>query len=180
MGMTDTDDDAEINSLADEGLARNNLEIRLIKLERFEDAREEIHRAIECKRPYGHAAEPWKTWEILNDLETAVGDPAAADARKQAMDLFLAYRRDGGENRETGGRICAMVEQAINTGQTEEIEKQLTQIAAHPETVPAGKLLASKLKALLSGSRDPDLWEDPGVWYMDAVELRMLMEKVGQ
>jgi hypothetical protein len=31
----------------------------------------ELKRAIECDKPFGHAAEPWKTWELLNRLETA-------------------------------------------------------------------------------------------------------------
>jgi tetratricopeptide (TPR) repeat protein len=171
----------EINDMANEGRTRGNLATHLIELGRYENAREEIHRAIECFKPYGHAAQPWISWDILSDLETAVGDPvSAAKARQQAMDLFLAYRRDGGENYESGGRICAMVEQAINAGLSEEVEKQLTHIAANPKTVPEGKLLVSKLKALLSGSRDPVLCEDPGLYYQDAVELRMLLEKMSQ
>jgi tetratricopeptide (TPR) repeat protein len=174
------DKSVESGDRAKEGIRRSNIAIRLIKLERFENAREEIYRAIECKKPYGHAAQPWKAWSILSDLETAVGDPAAAaKARQQAMDLFLAYRRDGGENHEPGARICAMVEQAINAGQTEEIEKAL-EAANDPQMPSSRKLLVSKLKALLSGSRDPALAEDPGLYYMDAVELRMLLEKVGK
>ncbi|UCH97483.1 MAG: tetratricopeptide repeat protein [Candidatus Aminicenantes bacterium] len=169
----------EINDMAGEGRARNNLADKLIKLGRFETAREEIHRAIECDKPYGHAAEPWKTWSILSDLETAVGDgAAAAKARQQAMDLFLAYRRDGGENHEPGGRICAMVAQAIQAGQTKEIEKVLVEAANNPGLTSSRKLLVSKLQALLSGSRDPALFEDPGLFYMDAVELMLLIEKI--
>jgi hypothetical protein len=71
-----------------------------------------------------------------------------------------------------------MVEQAINGGQTEEIEKLLAEVANAHETGPKNKLLISKLQALLSGSRDPALWEDPGLFFMDAVELRMLVEKI--
>jgi len=169
----------KINDRVNEGRVRSNLAINLINLRRFENAREEIRRAIECFKPYGHSAQPWKAWDILSKLETAVGDrAAAAKARQQAMDLFLAFRRDGGENYEFGGRICAMVGQTINAGQTEEIEKQLTQIAANPKTVPEGKLLVSKLKTLLSGSPDPALWEDPGLDYDDAVELMLLIEKI--
>jgi Flp pilus assembly protein TadD len=55
--------------MASEGRARNNLADTLIKLGRFENAREEIHRAIQCKKSYGHAAESWKTSYILSDLE---------------------------------------------------------------------------------------------------------------
>ncbi len=87
----------EIGDLINEGRARNNLADTLIKLGRFDEARREVERAIECKKPYGHAAEPWKAWAILHDLERAAGNPeAAARARQQAMEAFLAYRRDGG------------------------------------------------------------------------------------
>lgn len=173
------DKSVEINDMAKEGAARSNIARTLIKLQRFENAREEIHRAIECNKPYGHAARPWISWSILSDLETGVGNQeAATKARQQAMDLYLAYRRDGGENQEFEGRICAMVEQAINAGQIEEIEKVLEEAANDPGLSSSKKLLVSKLKALLSGSRDPALWEDPGLWYTDAVELRMLLEKI--
>ncbi len=169
----------EINDMAKEGVARSNIADTLIKLGRFETAREEIHRAIQCKKPYGHAAEPWKTWAILSDLETAVGDGAAsAKARRQAMDLFLAYRREGGENHQPGGQLCALVAQAIDAGQTKEIEKTLTEIVNDPKKHPLFKLLVSKLQALLSGSRDPALYEDPRLDYMDAVELMLLIEKI--
>jgi tetratricopeptide (TPR) repeat protein len=169
----------KINDRVGEGGARNNIAITLTKLGRYKNAREEINRAIECDKPYGHDVQPWAPWHSLSNLETAVGDgAAAAKARQQAWELFLAYRRDGGENHEPGGRICAMVEQAINGGQTEEIEKLLAEVANAHETGPKNKLLISKLQALLSGSRDPALWEDPGLFFMDAVELRMLVEKI--
>jgi tetratricopeptide (TPR) repeat protein len=170
----------EINDMANEGRTRNNIAKTLIKLGRFENAREEIHRAIQCKKPYGHAATPWTSWNILSDLETAVGDQAAAaGARKQAMALFMAFRRDGGENHDPGGRICAMVEQAIKARQTEEIEKTLTELANHPQMPSSRKLLISKLQTLLSGSRDPALAKDPGLNYRDAAELMLLIEKMG-
>ena len=71
----------------------------LIRLGRLDQARPELLRAIECKKPYGHAALPWTTWEILHNLEQATGHlREARAARQQAMDSFLAYRRAGGEN----------------------------------------------------------------------------------
>jgi tetratricopeptide (TPR) repeat protein len=80
-----------------EGLRRNNLAVTLTRLGRHNEARGEIGRAIECRQPYGHAAELWKTWMILHDLERAAGDPAAAErAKGEARRLFLAYRQEGG------------------------------------------------------------------------------------
>jgi tetratricopeptide (TPR) repeat protein len=82
-----------------EGSARNNTALALINLHRHDEARGEIQRAIACKKPYGHVAQPWKTFEILCRLERAVGNiDAAKDARKQAIAAYLAYRRDGGQN----------------------------------------------------------------------------------
>jgi tetratricopeptide (TPR) repeat protein len=52
---------AQLQDLRYEGVVRSNLADTLIKLQRFEEARRELRRAIECKKPFGHAAEPWKT-----------------------------------------------------------------------------------------------------------------------
>ena len=46
----------ELGDLRYEGLARNNIADTLRKLKRYDEARSEILRAIECKRPFGHAA----------------------------------------------------------------------------------------------------------------------------
>ncbi len=100
-----------------EGRARNNLANTLIKLQRYDEARRELLRAIECNKPFGHAAEPWKMWDILHDLEQATGNPqAAAQARGQAIQSYLAYRRAGGENQNPGAKLCALVAQAIRQG----------------------------------------------------------------
>ena len=84
---------------ASEGNVRNNLAGTFIKLKRYDDARQEIVRAIECKKPFGHTAEPWKTWDILCDIEQAQGNAIAAkNARDQAVALYMAFRRSGGGN----------------------------------------------------------------------------------
>jgi len=81
-----------------EGAVRNNLAGTLIKLKLFDEARREVLRAIECKKPYGHSAEPWTTWDILHKLEQATGHPIAAlKARWEARRLYGAYRRAGGQ-----------------------------------------------------------------------------------
>ncbi len=46
--------------------------------------------------------------KIKKAIEQAVGNREAADeARQKAIQLYLAYRRDGGENHEPGGGLCA-------------------------------------------------------------------------
>ncbi|MDZ7854977.1 CHAT domain-containing protein [Sphaerotilus sp.] len=84
---------------ANEGRTRNNLASTLSKLGRLDEARQEIERAIVCEQGLGHAAELWKTWAILSDIETDAGRlPEAQQARLQATEAYRAYRRDGGEN----------------------------------------------------------------------------------
>ena len=97
-------------------LSRSNIANSLIKLQRYDEARSELQRAIACKKAFGHSAEPWKTWDILCDLEQACNNPTAAQAAKQqAIQSYLAYRRDGGENmdRPELPQLCQAVLQAI-------------------------------------------------------------------
>jgi tetratricopeptide (TPR) repeat protein len=73
-----------------EGRARNNLAATLIKLKYYDDARCELHRALECNKLFGHNAEPWKTWSLLHILEQAAGNSqAAADSWQQAVQCYL-------------------------------------------------------------------------------------------
>ena len=134
---------------------------------------------MECKQPYGHAARPWTTWGVLHDLERAVGDDAAAErARAEARRLFLAYRRDGGENQGGGGRLCADFLRAVQAGQTAEMAALLPQLAEDPNR-PDWQALASTLQAILRGSRDPALAENPALHCTDAAEVQLLLETLG-
>lgn len=171
----------QLKDQAKEGIVRNNLTDTLIKLGRYEEARAEIRRAIECKRPYGHAAELWAVWNTLHNLERAVGDQAAAEqAKAEARRLFLAYRRDGGENHSPGGRLCAAFYQALQAGQRVEMAASLRQLAEDPGWQgDAAKALVSALQAILRGSRDPALVEDPALTYDFAAEVQLLLEALG-
>ncbi|MGO8670175.1 MAG: tetratricopeptide repeat protein [Capsulimonadaceae bacterium] len=164
-----------------EGRARNNLGDELVTLGRYDEARREILRAIECNESFGHAATPWTTWNILCNLERAVGDAAAAgDARRKAIEAFLAYRRDGGENL-TGTPTadwCAGVRQAIVVGAQGEVMAQLDALAAQ-ELPPYLQVVVPKLRAIVSGSRDPSIADDASLDYDDAAELLLLLEQLG-
>ncbi len=163
-----------------EGVCRSNLAIGLIKLRRYAEARIELHRAIECKQPYGHAAKPWTTWDILHDLELAEVDAnAASAARAEAIRLFLAYRRDGGENHTTFVELCAAVPAALAGDQSGQLKPLLGRLASHPQATAALKVGFGKLDAILQGNRDPALADDPALHYSDAVELRLLLEQLG-
>jgi tetratricopeptide (TPR) repeat protein len=169
------DIDVELKDLKNEGLDRNNLANTLIKLHRYDEARDELHRAIDCKNPFSHAAKPWKTWAILYNLEQATNHPqAAAEARQQAIDSFMAYRRAGGENHSGAGKLCAFVAQAMRDGKTEEVQEALAELAEIPEW----QLVVSKLQAILNGERNPKLADDPDLYYRDVVELRLLLESL--
>jgi hypothetical protein len=119
----------ELGDLANEGKSRCNLGIRLIKLRRYNDARRQLHRAVECNTPFGATTEPWKTWDALHHLETACNNTDAAEmARGKAIDAYESYRRDGGGSYEAAAQLCTMVQQALEQGNIAEIEQALSAI----------------------------------------------------
>ena len=170
----------ELKDLNNEGAVRNRLADTLIKLERYDEARRELHCAIEFKKPYGHAAKLWTTWDILHRLEQTTDNPqAAAQAWGQAVQSYLAYRRAGGENQSTIAQLCALVEQAIQQRDTTEAEQILAQYSRVADAPPSFKAMIPKLQAILNGARDPALAADPDLDCYDAVELQLLLESLG-
>jgi len=168
----------KLNNPYREGMTRVGLASTHIKLQRFDEARRELYRAVECQKPYGHAGEPWKTWGMLCNLEKASGNPqAAAQARQQAIESYLAYRRAGGQSMTTGAQLCALAAQAIEQGDTTEVEQQLAQFSR--ADVPSwAEAMIPKLQAILRGDRNSALAADPNLDYDDAVELQLLLEKL--
>ena len=101
------------------GQTYSNMARTLHSLGRLEDACEAIHKAIRCKQRFGHAAEPWKTWAIFAKIETSAGNPTgAAEARRQAITTYAAYRRDGGEPMTGPTRLIATVAAALARGES--------------------------------------------------------------
>jgi tetratricopeptide (TPR) repeat protein len=163
-----------------EGMARYNLAYTLLGLGRHDEARTELLRAIECDAPYGHVVEPWKTWNILNRLETDTGNAeAAARARRRAFESYLSYRRAGGYGRTTAAKLCAAAAEAIAAGDTSEIEQDLSQPLGE-DTTSWARAMFPKVLAVLRGERDPALADDPALDYDDAVELTLLLEAVAK
>ncbi|MBV8858552.1 MAG: tetratricopeptide repeat protein [Acidobacteria bacterium] len=161
-----------------EGVVRNNLALTFLQMRQYDEARRELLRAIECQEPYGHAAELWKTWDILHRLEQASGNAAAAArARARAVESYLAYRRAGGQSMEPGAQVCAAAAQAIGRGETAALEQRLTELSG-ADVAPPVKVLFAKVQAVLHGERNPELADDPELDYRDAVELRLLLEAV--
>ena len=169
----------EINNMADEGRVRGNLSITLITLKRYEEARQEIQRAIECFKPFGHSVEPWRALDKLREIELADGNQeAAVQAREQAIQLYLAFRRDGGEDQNPGARLCTLFDDAMVSQPPEEVKKHLEEVAKDPKIPDEGKLLISKLQSVLIGSRDKELASDTNLNYIDAAEILFLLENL--
>lgn len=170
-----------LGNLRSEGFARGNLARTLLTLQRYDDARRELQRAIACNEPFGHAAQPWTTWDILHDLEQATGHPqAATDAWQRAVQCYLAYRRDGGESHEPVADLCADIADDMRQGNTAAVIQELTQLSTDPDTPSWFQALLPRLQAILHGDRNPALADDPALFYQHAVELRLLLEKLAE
>jgi tetratricopeptide (TPR) repeat protein len=168
--------DFKLQNRVGEGKARNCLANALIELQRYNEARVELHRVIECYRPYGFAAEPWLAWHSLFYLEQAAGNAHAAEtARGQAVASYLAYRRAGGESQSYDAQLFDIVFQAIQQGATTEAEQYLDKWSEEDDPLWA-KTLVAGLQAILRGDRDPALAADPNLDYGNAVELQLLLE----
>jgi hypothetical protein len=136
-------------------------------------------RAIECKQPYGHAAQLWTTWNILNRLEQATGNrDAAAQARRKALESYLAYRRDGGYGTTPGAELCPAVAEAIAQGTAAELGQQLASLSGDG-IPPQLRALIATLQDVLRGVRDPAMADDPEIDVRDAVELLLMLEELG-
>jgi tetratricopeptide (TPR) repeat protein len=174
-----SDKSLEGNDRVNEGRTRNNLARTLLKLGDLDKARQEIHRAIECKGQRGHATKPWTSWAILAAIETDTGNPAAAaEAKGKAIASFLAYRRDGGENHDAPGRISLAITQALRNGEPAEDATLLQQLATDPEAAELLPFIGA-LQAVVAGSRDRALADQPELDYAMAAEILLLIESLG-
>ena len=169
----------EMGDLAKEGLRRHNIANTLRKLLRYDEARSEILRVIECNKPFGPAAEPWITFAVLYKIETATGNPAAAQAAwQQARSAYLAYRQQGGYAQTPGGKLADQILEAVQAGSADEAVQFLSQVAQAQDIEPWLKASAPKLLAILNGSHDPTLADDPSLDYDDAAEVLFLLERL--
>jgi tetratricopeptide (TPR) repeat protein len=168
---------SRLGDLLNEGVARNNAAISLLKLKRYDETRAELERAVECLEPRGNAARPWLAFALLHDLEVATGNQAAAEeARHRAVELYLGYLRAGGLSQTRGGRLCQKVAGAVRSGQAGNAAAELTQLLRQPGLSEPAKTFLMALQAVLAGSRDPALADDPQLDYAAAGELRWLVE----
>jgi tetratricopeptide (TPR) repeat protein len=171
----------DVGDLVGEGRQHNNAADSLQKLGRLDEARREAERAIVCKQPFGHTAEPWTTFDILSKIERDAGRPEAAlAARRQAFDAFLAYRRDGGENQygTATAPLCAGMFAAVQEGQTEAFADALNELEARPNKPAYVTSVLAAFRAILAGRRDPAVADDPALDFDDAAEILLLLEQL--
>lgn len=169
---------AELADLEKEGIARSQMADKLLRLGRIDEARAQLERTVVCDEPFGHAAEPWRTFSMLAHLEEAAGrEDARREARRNAIAAYLRYRRDGGECQVGHGEIFAEVTEAILDGQTREVSIKLEGMLRRRDLPAALKALIPALQSILGGARDPALVnESPGLYYRDAAELLLQLE----
>jgi tetratricopeptide (TPR) repeat protein len=167
--------------LQGEGRTRNNLGIVLMQAGRYDEARRAVRRAIECKEPYGNAAQSWTSWGLLRTLEQAVGNQAEAErAWHVAFTDYLNYRGEGGHGQQPAVSMCRTVADAIKEGTPWSAERELAAYEERAGSDPWLKALLRKLHDVANGARDPSLALDPNLDYDDAAELLLLITSLGK
>ena len=158
----------------------NNIANALRKLKRYDEARAEIERAIECYRPFGIAVETWKSFDILHDIEIADGNQQAARAAwAQARQAYLAYRQQGGyPSQGNGGKIVEHILGLLSQQKSTEVNALIHQPGNDPNASESLKKLMQAVLTILSGSRDPALADDPALDYDDAAEILFLIARL--
>lgn len=161
----------------------NNLGITLHEMGRLDEAREALKAAIASKNQLGHAAKPWNAYSVLAQVEYDTGNTqAAAEARAQAMKTYRAYRDAGGEAMEEQTRLVVDVGKLLRDHGAEAARALLKRVYASgpPDDPPVWVALLRALDAVVKGSRDPKLAEDPELEPLSAVELQILLEQLSK
>jgi tetratricopeptide (TPR) repeat protein len=174
------DIDIELGDLAKEGIRRNNMANTLVKLKRYDKARLEIERAIECQSQFGHSAELWKAFNVLQKIEMAQDNHKAAKIEwTQARDAYLAYRQQGGYAQYSLGELADKVLQYIKQQETDIATKELNQVVENDGNADWAKAFATNLLTIIQGSRDKGLADDMIMNYDAATEILFFIERLG-
>ncbi|GIE60835.1 tetratricopeptide (TPR) repeat protein [Actinoplanes octamycinicus] len=166
---------ARMNDRRGEGSARGNLAQALTFLGRYDEARREIESAIARLEPFGHADEMWMAWHMAERLETAAGRAEEAlAARRRARDIYLAYRRAGGESQaRLGFAVAFFTQQALQHGRGQAL--QALNESTAPE-VPPWSLVKRQIRAVLAGDRARIEAGEADLDFLDAAEIRLMIE----
>jgi tetratricopeptide (TPR) repeat protein len=171
---------AELGDAYHRGLSCFHLSSALRKLRLLNEARHAAELASNFLKPYGHNGNPWEVSARLFEIETDSGNTAAAsEARRQAIAAFLAYRRNGGENKKPYTRILLAVNNALSDDNPAAALSLLQMLIPRTSSYNLNLLLGILMK-ITTGSRDPSLAENPGLSYDQSVEVLLLIEKLGK
>ncbi|MGZ4854013.1 MAG: TIR domain-containing protein [Candidatus Angelobacter sp.] len=168
-----------ICDLANEGICRRNLAETLLRLKRYSEARTECLNAIALQEKYGHDVVPWVTWGLLSSIETADGQTlAASQARQKALELFLLFRRTGGEYLTISAVICTAMAEKLAADQVDVAAALLREFQNSPELPADFPPLLDALDAIIAGQRDPALADNPALTFDQAAEIILLLERL--
>ena len=158
------------NRLADGLRQQGNLKQALVELEK----------AVVLGRQFGHSAEPWKTWDILSDIEKGNNNPKGVlSARLKAIEAYISYRVEGGENEDADAKLCEMVVQAIRTNREGDAQSLLGKLADNPQwQTDYNKALLGVLGQFLEGARGLPLLENVDLHYRHVAELMLIQDQL--
>ena len=123
-------------------------------------------------------SKPWVTWSLLSQLDRIEADTTGANiTRQKALDTFLLFRREGGENNTITACLALSVGTALQQGDTAEAEQVIGKLLEQDNWQEAKKFL-NILLAIVVGGRSLALAEDEDLHYEDAVELVLLLESL--
>lgn len=169
----------EIGDDRHQSMTHQNLYRVFLGLKRLDNAHTEILCAIKKGEEFGHITKPWKTWEYLSLLEDEMGNkPAAIDAYRKAIEAYLNFRKDGGENHTKTGYLVKEISGFMQKKQMSKVNKTIDQCFKDWEK---DKVFLRKLRNIIGGEARytvdsnwiETLYNDL-LWYDEVAELILL------
>jgi tetratricopeptide (TPR) repeat protein len=171
---------AEINDDYRQVVAGNRLADGLRQAGKLKEALAELEKAVVLGRQFGHSAEPWKTWDILSDIEKGNNNPKGIlSARLKSIEAYISYRVEGGENEEADAKLCEMVVQAVRTNRIDDAKELMSKLSANPQwQTDYNKALLGVLGQFLDGARGLPLLENMDLHYRHVAELMLIQDQL--
>lgn len=167
----------ELGFIPQEGAVRSNIADVLIQLGRFDEAQIELERSIECEQLQGHAAEQWKTWNIVRRLHKQTGNQVAElEAYTRSINSYSAYRQAGGTSQSAWSPICTLVLDAIQSKDARKAKNVLSELLARQDLTEPDRLCIRTLEQILLGNHSPEITDNIELNYLDVAELKLLLE----
>jgi len=156
-----------------------NLSDTLNRLKNYDEAKQSIYQALSCVEGHGAPAEPWRCWDVLARIETAIGNIAEAGiARTKAIEMFIDFRKAGGENNTSHGILLREIEEAVaKEYNLAGIRDRLHNLINDPCWSESSTFINS-LHEICNGEQARKLAEDPRLTYIEAAEILLLIETI--